>query len=228
MKLSIIIPSYNEAPTLPKIVKKILSLKLSGSNIEVIVVNDGSKDNTGQVLKEFLKDKRVKVIVNQKNLGKGASVLKALKIAKGDIILIQDADLEYDPVDIPRLLAPFKDKNIQVVYGSRVLNKNPISHWTFNLGGKLITQLTNFLFDTKITDEPTGYKIFRVKLLKGLKLKARRFEFCAEVTAKIAKRKIKIVEVPINYKPRPVSEKKIKWYDGLATIYYLFKYRFFD
>lgn len=227
MKLTIIIPSYNEAPTLPQIISKILKT-LKNYQKELIVVDDGSTDNTAGVMLRFAGDKRIKFIINKKNLGKGASIIRALAIAKGDIIAVQDADLEYEPQDLPRLIDLFKDKNVKVVYGSRVLGKNPVSHWTFNLGGRFVTFITNLLFRTQITDEPTGYKLFRKDLLIRLKLKSKRFEFCPEVTAKLAKNNIKIHELPIHYHPRPVSEKKIKWYDGLAAIFYLIKYRLVD
>lgn len=225
-KLSIIIPSFNEGKTLEKIVNKVLAA-LSSYNIEVIIIDDGSTDNTPQIFKKLAK-LNFKLIVNLQNLGKGASINKALKIATGDIIIIQDADLEYDPQDIPKIINLFKNSEVDVVYGSRILGKNPVSHWTFNLGGRLVTLLTNTLFQTDITDEPTGYKAFRKKILRRFKLKSKGFEFCPEITAKIAKQKIKIWEVPISYNPRPVSEKKIKWHDGLAAIYYLLKYRFTD
>lgn len=227
MKISIIIPSYNEEKTLPKILKKVLEQEIPYER-EIIVVDDGSSDQTAKIKDKYKTVKNFKWILNKKNLGKGASIIKALKITKGNLILIQDADLEYEPSEYPKLLSPFKDKNIKVVYGSRVLAKNPISHWTFNLGGRIVTFVTNLLYGTKITDEPTGYKVFRSDVLKKIKLKSKGFEFCPEVTAKVAKLGIKIAEVPISYNPRPVSEKKIKWQDGLAAIYYLFKYRFFN
>ncbi|MBI2599040.1 glycosyltransferase family 2 protein [Candidatus Curtissbacteria bacterium] len=225
--LSIIIPSFNEGKTLKEIVNKVLSFKTI-YNKEVIIVDDGSTDETRQILKRFPSSKNIKVIVNSKNLGKGASVTRALKIATGDIVVIQDADLEYDPRDIPKILALFDNKNVKVVYGSRILGNNPSSHWTFNLGGQLVTLVTNILFRTNITDEPTGYKAMRRDVLKNLKLKSQGFEFCPEITAKIAKQKIKIWEVPISYHPRPVKEKKIKWQDGVAAIFYLLKYRITD
>lgn len=228
MKVSIIIPSFNEGSTLFEIIKKVLSLRLPNYSKEIIIVDDGSTDNTFKILNKLPKDKRIKLIINKKNLGKGASIFKALKIAKGDIILIQDADLEYNPADIPKLLKPFEDRNTKVVYGSRVLGNNPSSHWTFNLGGRFVTMITNLLYGTKITDEPTGYKVFRRELLKNFKLKSKGFEFCPEITAKFAKAGIKIIEVPIGYYPRPVSQKKIKWQDGVGALYYLFKYRFFN
>lgn len=227
VKLSIIIPSFNEGPTLLKIISRVLAVSIPYDK-ELIVIDDGSNDNTPQIFKKLSKNPKLKLIRNSKNLGKGASIVKAIKIATGKIILIQDADLEYDPNDIPKLLSPFKDKKFKVVYGSRVLSKNPVSHWTFNLGGRLVTFVTNFLFDTKITDEPTGYKLFRSDVFKNIRLKSKGFEFCPEITAKVAKAGIKITEVPIKYHPRPPSEKKIKWLDGFKAIYFLLKYRFVD
>lgn len=224
MKVTIIIPSYNEAETLPAIIKKVQAQKIPYEK-EIIVIDDGSTDNTSKIASKL---KNIRLITNRKNLGKGASIKKALKISKGNLILIQDADLEYDPHDYPKMLEPFKDNKIKVVYGSRVLGNNPISHWTFNLGGRLVTKVTNILYGTKITDEPTGYKIFRKEVLKKIRLKSRGFEFCPEITAKIAKAGISIHEVPISYRPRLVAEKKIHWQDGVAALYYLFKYRFFD
>lgn len=224
--LSIIIPSFNEGKTLQEIVDRVWKIKPQDK--ELIIVDDGSTDNTQEIIKKLTKSRNIKIVTNEKNLGKGASVVKALKIATGNIIIIQDADLEYDPADIPRIVNMFKDKKVKVVYGSRILGNNPVSHWTFNLGGRLVTQITNIMFGTNITDEPTGYKAFRASVLKSINLKSKGFEFCPEITAKIAKQKIKIHEVPISYKPRPISEKKIKWQDGIAAIFYLLKYRFVD
>ncbi len=228
MKISIIVPSYNEEKTLQIIINKLLKLRIKAKK-EIIIVDDGSTDNTKKILQSFSSNKFVKIIRNKKNLGKGASIKKALKISSGDIIVIQDADLEYNPDDINNLLQPFKNKSIKVVYGSRVLlKKNPISHWTFNMGGKFITYITNVLYKTNISDEPTGYKAFKKEIFRNIKINSRRFEFCPEITAKISKANIKIVEVPISYNPRQISEKKIKWHDGILAIYYLLKYRLLD
>lgn len=226
-KVSVIIPSFNEAKTLPEILKKLLKTNL-GYIKEIIIVDDGSTDETKKVLIEFSKNKIIKILIHKKNLGKGASIINGLKIASGDLILIQDADLEYDPQDIPKLLKPFGDNKVKVVYGSRILGNNPTSHWTFSLGGKLLTIITNILYGIKITDEATGYKVFRKEVIDKIKLKSKGFEFCPEITAKVSKLNIKIYEVPISYNPRSVSEKKIKWWDGVEAIYYLFKYRFSD
>ncbi|KKR58843.1 MAG: Glycosyl transferase family 2 [Candidatus Curtissbacteria bacterium GW2011_GWA1_40_47] len=224
VKVSIIIPSFNEFYSLDGLLGRIGKVKIPYQK-EIIIVNDGSTDQTASYLRKL---KNHKIITNPRNLGKGASIRKALKHVTGDIVIIQDADFEYDPKDYNNLLSPFRNKDVQVVYGSRELVKNPVSHWTFNLGGRLVTKITNLLYKTHITDEPTGYKLFRAKLIKAIKLESRGFEFCPEVTAKIAKRKVKIIEVPISYNPRPISEKKIKWWDGFVAIYFLLKYKFTD
>lgn len=209
------------------LVTKVLNVRLPVEK-EIIIIDDGSIDQTQEILNKISKSKKIKILKHKKNVGKGAAVKSGLKAATGNLILIQDADLEYDPNDIKKLIEPFKNKSVEVVYGSRILGNNPTSHWTFSLGGKLLTIITNILFNADITDEATGYKVFRRKVLDKIKLNAKGFEFCPEVTAKIAKIGIKIVEVPISYNPRPVSEKKIKWTDGILAIYYLFKYRFSD
>ena len=224
LKISVLIPTYNEEKTIKKVINEVTKVTRKYKS-EIIVINDGSTDSTSKIIKKV---PDIKVINNVKNLGKGYSIRKGIKKAKGDVLIIQDADLEYNPQDISKLLKPFQDNSVKVVYGSRVLKNNPISHWTFNLGGRLITFITNLLFNSKITDEPTGYKLFRKSILKDINLNCRGFEFCPEVTAKIAKKGIKIYEVPVSYNPRPVTEKKIKWYDGIAAIFYLIKYRFID
>ena len=233
MTVTIIVPAYNEAVTLGKVLKKLLSTKLDFSK-EIIVVNDGSDDKTEAVLSQFLAlsslragpEAQFTVLNHKQNQGKGAAVRTGLKKATGDIIAIQDADLEYSPSDLPKLLEPFRNPQNMVVYGSRIKGRNASSHWTFYLGGRLITYITNLLYGTKLTDQPTGYKLFRSKLLKNLKLTCDRFEFCSEITAKIAKSQVEILEIPISYKPRPPAQKKLKWYDGLKAIFTLIKYKF--
>lgn len=221
MTVTIIVPAFNEAGTIDKIIKQIQSTNLTHQK-EIIVVDDGSRDRTAIILKKI---NGIKIISNSKNKGKGYSIRRAIKKATGEIIIIQDADLEYSPTDLPKLLKPFNNPETMVVYGSRIKGNNPNSHWTFYLGGKLMTYITNFFYRTKLTDQPTGYKLFRTKLLKNFNLKSDRFEFCSEITAKIAKNHVEISEIPISYKPRPVKEKKLKWYDGLKAIYTLIKYR---
>jgi len=223
MHISIIIPAFNEAASLVELIGKIRLLPL---DMEVIVVDDGSTDGTAEIIKELADDK-VTLLINPENRGKGFAIRRALEIASGDIIVIQDADLEYNPSDILKLLSPFQ-QGAEVVYGSRILNKaNKMSYLRYYYGGRLLTFVTNILFRSSLTDEPTGYKLFRKKLLQDLDLKCNGFEFCPEVTAKLLRRKVPIVEVPISYAPRSFHEgKKIHWSDGIYAIIILFKYRF--
>jgi len=152
-----------------------------------------------------------------------------LKHITGDIVIIQDADLEYDPSDYPQLLEPILNGKAKVVYGSRILGGGKKSYWSFYLGGRLLSFLANLLYDARITDEPTGYKVFRTDVIKNINLKCERFEFCPEVTAKVRKKGYRIYEVPIHYAPRSIKEgKKINWRDGLEAIWTLIKYRFVD
>lgn len=224
MKLSVIIPCFNEAGTIKEIIKRVEAVDIDK---EIIVVDDCSTDNTADII-QSLAPGRVKAVQHEKNIGKGAAIRTGIKKVTGDIIIIQDADLEYDPQDYPALLEPFGDSDVQVVYGSRILRKGfKKSYERYYLGGRVVSIVTNLLYGTNITDEPTCYKLFRTELLKSLDVQAQRFEFCPEVTAKIAKRGIKIVEVPISYEPRSLEEgKKIGWIDGIEAIWTLLRYRF--
>lgn len=231
MTLSIIIPVYNEKSTILEILKQIEAVDLSnlGFEKEIIIVDDGSTDGTSELLKG-LKDK-YKIISHSKNQGKGEAIRTGLKYASGHYTIIQDADLEYHPSDYKLLLECAFKNNAQVVYGSRPLKKeNKKSSFLYYLGGIFLTWLTNILYHTKISDEATGYKMFETKLLKSIPLKSKGFEFCPEITAKVAKRGIKIQEVPINYSPRSLKAgKKIKWWkDGLKAVWTLIKYRFLN
>jgi dolichol-phosphate mannosyltransferase len=228
-KLSIIIPCYNEAATITEVLTRVVRAKTCGLEKEVIVVNDGSTDETGQLL-EGLQGDRVKVIHHERNRGKGAAIRTALAQVTGDIVLIQDADLEYNPNEYPSLLQPMLNDHVEVVYGSRMLRKGTRQGaLPFLVGGMLLSRLTNLLYEANITDEPTGYKAFRASLLKSIDLKCTGFEFCPEVTAKVCKRGCEIKEVPISYKPRSVSEgKKISWQDFIVHVFILLKYRFFE
>lgn len=230
MKLSIIIPAYNEANNLPAILEKVFSIAWAPNQIEVIVVNDGSSDNTWEILAGF-KDTCI-VINHEINLGKGAGVRTGLDHASGDYIVIQDADLEYDPEDLRLMLERAITDDLAVIYGSRRLGKakkkNPKAGHFFYLGGVFLSALTNVLYGTKITDEATCYKMFKRTVLDSIKgLCSNGFEFCPEITSKIAREGIKIKEIPISYHPRSIEEgKKIKFHDGLIAIFTLLRFRF--
>jgi len=228
-KVSIVIPCYNEAATIAEVLARVARAETCGLEKEVIVVNDGSTDETGQLL-EKLRGDGVKVIHHERNLGKGAAIRTALAQVTGDIVLIQDADLEYNPEEYPSLLRPMLNDHVEVVYGSRMLRKdNKQGALPFLLGGMLLSLLTNLLYQASITDEPTGYKVFKASLLKSMDLKCTGFEFCPEVTAKVRKRGYRIQEVPISYNPRSVQEgKKINWRDFIVHVFILLKYRFFE
>ena len=227
-KLSIIIPVYNEIGTIGAILTKVKDVPLNAAK-EIIIVDDASKDGTADLLKK-IKDSSIKIFFHQKNQGKGAAIRTGLKYATGDVMLIQDADLEYDPKDYPKLIAPILEKKADVVYGSRLLGqKSRYSKFAYYAAGKSLTTLTNILYGTGITDEPCGYKVFKADIIKNIPLKCSRFEFCPEITAKIAKKHIKIFEVPTSYSPRSRKEgKKIKFRDWLEAVYTLIKYRFTD
>tara|TARA_B100000575_G_C23141412_1_gene664358 strand:+ start:5868 stop:6557 length:690 start_codon:yes stop_codon:yes gene_type:complete len=228
MKLSIIIPCFNEEKTIIKIINKITKLNLINCDKEIIVIDDGSTDKSMELIKNY---NNIIVIYNKKNYGKGYSIKKGIEKATGDILIIQDADLEYDPFDYNLILEKFKDNKVSVVYGSRRLKKNNYSSITFYLGGILLTYLVNILYfkSKNITDEPTCYKSFRSSLIKKIPLKSNGFEICPEITVKLLNLGIEIYEVPISYYPRSKKEgKKIKWIDGIIAIYTIIKYRFFN
>ena len=234
-RLSIIIPAYNEHTTIQAILKKILDVNLEASHVskEIIIVNDGSTDTTIEEVEDF-KQKHPTLavtLITQKNQGKGSAIRTAIPHCTGDIIIIQDADLEYDPQDYTRLISPILKGEAAVVFGSRRLKEGNVQYsgLSFYLGGLFLTILANVLYNIRITDEPTCYKVFRADILKSIPLTCTRFEFCPEITAKIAKRKIAIREVPIAYYPRSIEEgKKINWKDGAEAVWTLFKYRITD
>jgi dolichol-phosphate mannosyltransferase len=228
VKLSVIIPVYNEAATVAQVVERVQAVKLGGVEKEVIVVNDGSTDGTDAVLAPLVArwPNPLKIVRHERNRGKGAAICTALEYVTGDVVITQDADLEYDPQEYPNLLAPFEDPAVQVVYGSRNLRRNPRSSWSFYWGGRLVSWVANILYGSHITDEATGYKVLRTDLLRSLNLQSTGFEFCPEVTGKVLRRGIEIHEVPISYRPRSFDEgKKINWRDGLRAIWTLLKYR---
>lgn len=228
MRISVIIPVYNEAATVTQVVEQVLEVKLDDVEKEIIVVNDGSTDGTDAVLDSLAArwPNPPKIVHHERNQGKGAAIRTALEHVTGDVVITQDADLEYAPQEYPRLLAPFENPAVQVVYGSRNLHRNPRSSWSFYWGGRLLSWVTNLLYGSHITDEATGYKAFRADLLRDLDLQSNGFEFCPEVTSKVLRRGIRIHEVPISYQPRSFAEgKKINWCDGLQAIWTLLKYR---
>ena len=227
MKLSVIIPVYNEAQTMREIVRRVLD---TGLVSEVVVVGDGSTDGTREILAELDGKQGVRVILHERNQGKGAAVRTGLQNATGDVLLIQDADLEYDPREYAGLLKPIEDGIADVVYGSRFLGaaRRPILFWNM-LANKLLTFATNILYNNILSDMETGYKVFRRQVVQDMPLHARRFEFEPEFTAKILKRKYRIYEVPIAFYPRDYSEgKKIKLWDAFEALWALIKYRFVD
>jgi len=226
MKLSIIIPVYNEQTTLAEIIARV---RATGLADEIIVVNDGSTDDSPAILTHLQHNGQppLRLLRHERNRGKGAAMRTGLAAVTGDLVLVQDADLEYDPADYAALLAPFADPAVQVVYGSRNLRRNPKSSSAFYWGGRLLSWIANWLYGSRITDEATGYKVIKTDLLRDLGLETDGFEFCPEVTAKLLRRGIPIREVPISYTPRSWAEgKKIQWYDGAIAIWTLIKYRF--
>ena len=221
------IPVYNEAKTLRAILDRVLA---TGLPDEIILVDDGSTDGTRDVLAELDGKRGARVLLHTKNLGKGAAVRTGINAAAGEVVLIQDADLEYDPRDYPALLKPIQEGIADVVYGSRFLGgPRRVAMFWHMIANQLLTLATNVLYNTILTDMETGYKVFRRGVLEGITLRANRFDFEPEFTAKILKRKVRIFEVPISFNPRDYSEgKKIKLGDAFAAIWALVKYRFVD
>lgn len=229
MKLSVIIPVYNEAATIAEVLRRVQAAE-AGVDKEIIVVDDGSTDGTQEILQKEQSNPETLVFRQPANMGKGAAVRRGIEAATGDIILIQDADLEYDPREYPQLLAPILEGRAKVVYGSRFLGgpRKAMFFWHM-AGNKLLTLVTNILYDTIISDMETGYKVFAAEVIKGIPLRSRRFEFEPEVTAKVLKRGYRIYEVPISYTGREYSEgKKITWRDGFLALWTLLRYRFTD
>lgn len=227
MKLSVIIPIYNEVESIQEIVKRVKNTDLAW---EIILVDDGSKDGTRGLLKEMDGKDNVRVILHDENQGKGAAVRTGFDAARGDILLIQDADLEYDPRDYAVLLKPLEEGIADVVYGSRFLGgpRRVVMFWHM-VANYLLTFMTNILYNTILSDMETGYKVFRRKVIEGMPLHAKRFDFEPEFTAKVLKRKYRIFEVPITFNPRDYSEgKKIKLKDAFEAVWTLLKYRFVD
>ncbi len=225
MKLSILIPIFNERATVLEIIKRVQAVAFEK---EIIAVDDGSTDGTRELLPETEKD-GVIVLYHDYNRGKGAAIRTALERATGDIIVIQDADLEYDPRDYGQLVQPIVEGRAKVVYGSRFLGPRMAMFFWHMLANKMLTLMTNILYDTILSDMETGYKAFRADVIKNMMLRSHRFDFEPEVTAKVLKQRIRIFEVPISYYGREYSEgKKIGMKDGFIAIWTLLKYRFVD
>lgn len=230
MKLSIIIPCYNEENTIKIIVEKVLKFNLFEK--EIIIVDDCSTDSSGQIIKKLaLENSNIKYFFLEENLGKGAALSKGFFEASGDIILTQDADLEYDPSDYPKLLKPFIDTDADIVYGSRFLGGDYVRlhfFWHF-LANKLLTLMTNLVTNLNMSDMETGYKVFKSSVIKSIKIKERSFGVEPEITVKLAKQKLVFYEVPISYKGRSYEEgKKITLKDAFVALFCIFKYRFFN
>jgi len=227
MNLSIIIPVYNEEKNIQEIIKRVQATKRAS---EIIIVDDGSHDGTRDILKTLDGKKKVRVIFQEKNQGKGAAVIVGMKTATGDVLLIQDADLEYDPRDYPALLQPIEEDIADVVYGSRFLGApRRVAMYWHQVANKLLTFMTNILYDSILTDMETGYKVFRREVIENMKIRSKKFNFEPEFTAKILKRKYRIFEVPITFNPRDYADgKKIKLKDAFEAVWALLRFRFFD
>jgi len=229
MKLSVIIPVYNEPDTIRRIVNRVMKVDME----KEIIIIDQSTDDTYRIVGEIMSyapvnqsDIKLFRMTKKKSDGKGSAIREGLKYVTGDIVIIQDADLEYDPNDYYELVRPIVEGRASVVYGSRILGNNEKSSLCFYLGGRLLTFLANILYKANITDEPTCYKVFLTAVIKSIDLKCKRFDFCPEVTAKVRKMGYEILEVPIHYYPRSLEEgKKIRWQDGIEAIWTLIKYR---
>ncbi len=235
MKISVVIPAYNEENTIGTVLDSLDKLNFKPNTAEFIVVDDGSRDNTAKIVKEKFKSIKEGVFIqHERNSGKGAAVVTGFKSATGDIILIQDADLEYSPTDIPRLLQPILEKKQKVIYGTRLkvkpvlFGKNKTPFLLHFFGNKFLSLITTVLYGESISDMETGYKLFNAKVLDGITLHSRSFDFEPEITAKILKKGIKIKEIPIDTNPRGYDEgKKIRpFHDGAIALWTLVKYRF--
>lgn len=233
MLLSVVIPVYNERETLFEILRRVLDSPI-GIDRELILVDDFSKDGTRELYPQLagrFPNARIKLHLQERNLGKGAALRKGFELAEGDIVLVQDADLEYDPNDFPRLLAPILDGRADVVYGSRFVGSDAhrVLYYWHSVGNRMLTTLSNMFTNLNLTDMETCYKAFRSEVIKPMKLRSNRFGFEPEVTAKVAKGRWRVYEVGISYAGRTYEEgKKITWRDGVKALFCIVRYRFFD
>jgi glycosyltransferase involved in cell wall biosynthesis len=229
MKLSIVIPVYNEEATLAEIVRRV---QATPYDKELIIVDDASGDRSREILQGLAKDQdNIRLFFHDRNQGKGAALRTGFSQVTGDVVLIQDADLEYNPTDYPELLKPIERGVADVVYGSRLIGGAPhrvLFFWHY-VGNKMVTTLSNMFTNLNLTDMETCYKAFKAEVLKPIKIKSDRFGVEPELTAKIARQRCRVYEVPISYDGRDYSEgKKITWRDGFAAIYYIIRFRFWD
>jgi len=230
MKLSIIIPVYNEQDSLEKIVERVAAVDFGSIDREIVISNDGSRDGTYQII-QSIQAKYPGIISyhSPTNLGKGAAVRQGIAISSGELITIQDADMELNPEEFPLLLEPLLDQKAQVVYGSRFLNSNVKLNRTSRLANRFLTMLTNLLFGSHLTDMETAYKMFFREALDGIRLRCVHFDFEPEITASLLQKGYHITEIPISYYPRSVQAgKKISWVDGFEAIFTLLRCRFFN
>jgi glycosyltransferase involved in cell wall biosynthesis len=227
MRLSVIIPVFNEEKTVAELIRRV---QATGLATEIIVVDDGSTDGTRMILQSLDAPPAVRVLVHRKNQGKGAALRTGFSAAQGEIILVQDADLEYNPREYPALLEPIESGQADAVYGSRFLGgQRRVTMFWHMVANNLLTLATNILYNTILTDMETGYKVFRAELIQGIPLRANRFDFEPEITAKVLKRKARLFEVPISFNPREYSEgKKITLKDAFPAFWALFRYRFLE
>lgn len=224
VRVSVIIPVYNEQDTVAETIRRVRS---SPVDKEIVVVDDASTDATAEII-AGLTGPDLRLVRQPHNQGKGAAIRRGLQEATGDIVLIQDADLEYDPADYPALIAPIVEGKARVVYGTRAPRFGGM-RWPHRIFNRLAALLANLLYRAHITDEATCYKVFRAEVIREIPLKCERFEFCPEVTAKVRKRGLEIYEVPISYQARSIGAgKKIRWWDGVVALWTLLKYRFTD
>ena len=236
MKLSVLVPVYNEERTLEEVVRRVCAVQLPK---EIILVDDGSKDRSREILVRLKEQNdhgndslnQIKVLLQPENRGKGAALKTAISHVTGDVVIVQDADLEYDPKDYPSLLEPIQDGSADVVYGTRFAGggAHRVLFFWHSLGNRTLTLLSNMLTNLNLSDMEVGYKVFRAEALKGIELKSNRFGFEPEITMKLAKKGYRFYEVPISYHGRTYEEgKKITWKDGVAALYYMIRFRFSD